>query len=94
MGFISHAASPSNFYVQLTKDESNLNALVENLNAEYSAMAAEENLLSRVKVGQLCCAKFSEDESGGEPDTFIAMVVPTSEGVVSQGSAGPGRGAL
>ncbi|XP_013386809.1 uncharacterized protein LOC106156225 isoform X2 [Lingula anatina] len=60
-GYISHVASPSNFCVQLTKDEPKLNNLVERLNVEYSAMTAEERLLPRVNVGQLCCAKFSED---------------------------------
>ena len=62
-GFISHFETPSSFWVQLAKNESNLETLSERLAAVYGDSKEVEKLaLPDPKPGQLCCAQFSEDK--------------------------------
>ena len=56
---VTSAESPSDFYVQLTSAEDELSQLADELLDEYDSTSASERQLTNVKVGNLCCARFS-----------------------------------
>ena len=59
--FVANIATPAEFYVQRSDQESELNELM----AKVEAHCGSASLLSSgsVNVGMACCAKFSEDEA-------------------------------
>ena len=61
-GFTSSIVSPGLFYVQLASQETQLNEMVEKIQAQYTD-GASNVVLQDIKVGSFCCTKFSEDEA-------------------------------
>lgn len=59
--YITSALSPSDFYVQSTSVEDELSELADELMGEYDSLSANECLLGIIKVGALCCARYSSD---------------------------------
>ena len=62
-GYISSVTSPGDFYVQLLSQENEILEKTDQLTAEYEALAASDRKDISVSPGQICCAKFEEDEA-------------------------------
>ena len=82
-GFISHAESASDFYVQLASQTEELAAYMDSLFEEYAALDSSHKLQSGDLVNQPCVAKYSEDgswyraviESMKDPATAVVRFV-------------------
>lgn len=61
--YVTAVESPGLFYCQLAGTEDKLATVMERLTSEYTSLAQGELSLTSVTVGDLCCAKFSEDNS-------------------------------
>ncbi|XP_078469495.1 uncharacterized protein LOC144732097 isoform X1 [Lampetra planeri] len=77
--FVLHVVTPSRFYVQLASDEQTIYGLAEELND--GSVSGGSLRPSDLKLGDLICAKYSDDESwyravvrGFEPDDPLALV--------------------
>jgi len=58
---ITSAESPSDFYIQLTSVEDELAQMADELIGEYDSMSADDQRLTNINVGSLCCARYSAD---------------------------------
>ena len=59
----SHIESPIKFFLQFANEEDQLTNLATELNDSYSAMSANQLRLKNAAVGEVCVARFSEDDS-------------------------------
>jgi len=59
----SHVNSPSQFYLHLNSNKSKLDTLLDNMFEFYSNLKDNSFDLDIPKVGSVCVAKFSGDES-------------------------------
>ena len=59
--YMTHVDTPSNFWVQKTSDESEVQAMADRLFEEYNSLATTESQLIAASVGTACMAKYSED---------------------------------
>lgn len=73
--YITNAITPGDFYLQLVDQEDRLVAMGDGLHAEYEALAPNVLNMSKLEVGKLCCAKFSEDS------TWYRAVIKESDGI-------------
>ena len=54
--------SPDNFYCQLVRTSTQLDDLMNSMEEFYRPLAADEESFSNPRVGDVCCAKFTEDD--------------------------------
>ncbi len=61
--YVSFSESPMKFWCQPVVSSDLFTNLVEELNEEYSGLSPAALLVNSPQVGQMCCAKYAEDES-------------------------------
>jgi len=61
--YVTHAVSPSDFYIQTASVEPQLTQLLDQLMEQYDSNDSEELAMSDMTVGSLCCARYAADGS-------------------------------
>ena len=61
--YVSYIADPSKFWISMKSSETELESMMDNLNSEYNAMRSNQMLINRPVPSQVCCAKYSEDDT-------------------------------
>ena len=61
--YVAFSESPEKFWCQPVVSSDRLSKMAEQLNEEYSNMGSNQLLLQSPRIGQLCCALYSEDYS-------------------------------
>lgn len=59
--YITAVESPGCFFCQISGTEEKLNTLMSEISAAYDSLSTEELAVNAINVGDVCCAKFSED---------------------------------
>lgn len=59
--YITAVESPGCFFCQISGAEEKLNSLMSEISAAYDSLSTEELAVNSINVGDVCCAKFSED---------------------------------
>ena len=62
-GYIVHTESISEFYIQLSSEEEQLQELSDTITNDYSELDIADLRLDNPQVGQICCSQFSVDAS-------------------------------
>ena len=61
--FVAHCVSPGQFWCQAASSISDLDTMMEKLDAEYSGLGAAELSVGRPVQSEPCCARYSADNS-------------------------------
>ena len=61
--YVSFVQSPRRFFIQMVHMEDAIAELADKLLDEYSALSPGERAVTSLRVGQLCCARYSDDDA-------------------------------
>ena len=59
--YVTAVESPSCFYCQINGSEDKLTSLMAEISVVYDSLPADELVVTRISVDDVCCAQFSED---------------------------------
>jgi tudor domain-containing protein 1/4/6/7 len=75
--YITCVNSLGDFYCQLASTSTQLDNLMNNIEAFYRPLTAEEEAFTNPQVGNVCCARFTEDDG-----FYRAVVTKVSSGTI------------